>query len=67
MDALWQEICATSKCILPTLAERKQFEQGYYPGEYGDAFVSPDGRWGVFTAEHIYGPEDLLVISNDRR
>jgi len=67
VDALSQETCATSKCVLPALAERGLFEQGYHPGEYGDAFVSSDGHWVAFTAEHIYGPEDLLVISNDRR
>ena len=67
VDALSQETCATSKCVLPALAERGPFEQGYHPGEYGDAFVSSDGHWVAFTAEHIYGPEDLLVISNDRR
>jgi len=65
VDALSQETCARSDCVLPALAARKQFEQGYYPGEYGDAFVSPDGRWVAFTAEHIYGPEDLLVISSE--
>ncbi|MBL7063114.1 MAG: hypothetical protein ISS49_02750 [Anaerolineae bacterium] len=65
VDALSQEICATSKCVLPALAARKQFEQGYYPGAYGDAFISPDDRWVAFTAEHIYGPEDLLVISHE--
>ena len=65
VDALSQETCATSKCVLPALAARKQFEQGYYPGEYGDAFISPDDRWVAFTAEHIYGPEDLLVISHE--
>jgi hypothetical protein len=65
VDALSQETCARSDCVLPALAARKQFEQGYYPGEYGGAFVSPDGRWVAFTAEHIYGPEDLLVISSE--
>jgi hypothetical protein len=60
-----RETCAPSACVLPALAERKPFEQGYYPGEYGDALVSPDGRWVAFTVRYIYGPEDLLVVSSD--
>jgi len=67
VDALLQEICATSKCVLPALAERGPLEQGYHPGQYEDALTSPDGHWVAFTAEHIYGPEDLLVISHDQR
>lgn len=61
--ALSHETCALSTCVRPALAERKPFEQGYYPGEYEEALISPDGRWVAFTARHIYGPEDLLVIS----
>ena len=41
------------------------FPLGYLPGQYKDAFISPDGRWIAFTAEYVYGPEDLLVISNE--
>lgn len=65
VDALSQEICATSKCVLPALVARKQFEQGYYPGQYGTPLISPDGRWVAFTTKHIYGPEDLLVILSE--
>jgi len=65
LDALTHETCAPSVCVLPALAKRELFEQGYHPGQYEDALISPDGRWVAFTAEHIYGPEDLLVISNE--
>ena len=65
LGALTRETCAPSACVLPALARRAPFEQGYHPGQYEDALVSPDGRWVAFTAEHIYGPEDLLVTSND--
>jgi hypothetical protein len=61
LDALVHETCAPLVCVLPALAEKEPFEQGYYPGRYEDALISPDGRWVAFTAEHIYGPEDLLV------
>jgi hypothetical protein len=65
LDALTRETCATSNCVLPALAERKQFEQGYYPGQYGTPLISPDDRWVAFTTKHVYGPEDLLVISHE--
>lgn len=65
LDALTHETCAPSVCVLPALAKREPFEQGYYPGQYEDALFSPDGRWVAFTTKHIYGPEDLLVISNE--
>lgn len=37
----------------------------YFPGKYDRTSVSPDGRWIAFTARHVYGPEDLLVMSNE--
>jgi hypothetical protein len=60
-----RKTCAPSACVLPALAGREPFEPGYYPGQYGDALVSPDGRWVAFTVRHIYGPEDLLVVSSN--
>ena len=65
LGALTHETCLSSVCVLPALAEREPLEQGYYPGQYEDALFSPDGRWVAFTTKHIYGPEDLLVISNE--
>ncbi len=67
LDVLSRETCLQSVCVLPALAEREPFEQGYHPGQYEDVLTSPDGHWVAFTAEHIYGPEDLLVISHDWR
>ena len=64
-DALSRETCLASLCVLPALAKRKPFEQGYYPGQYEDAILSPDGHWVAFTARYVYGPEDLLIISNE--
>jgi hypothetical protein len=34
----------------------------YFPGKYAGTSISPDGRWIAFTARHVYGPEDLLVM-----
>ncbi|MDY7080264.1 MAG: hypothetical protein SXV54_25560 [Chloroflexota bacterium] len=65
LTTLTYETCVTSACVLPALAAREPFEQGYHPGQYEDALISPNGRWVAFTAEHIYGPEDLLVMSNE--
>jgi hypothetical protein len=65
LDALTRETCAPSICVLPALAKREPFEPGYYPGRYEDALISPNGRWVAFTAEHVYGPEDLIVTSHN--
>lgn len=64
LSALWRETCRPTQCVSPALGEKQLFPLGYLPGQYQDAFRSPDGRWVAFTAEHVYGPEDLLVISN---
>jgi hypothetical protein len=67
LDVLSRETCLWSACALPALARREPFEQGYHPGQYEDALISPGGRWVAFTARHVYGPEDLFVISNDQK
>ena len=59
------ETCDPAVCVSPALTEKQPFPLGYLPGQYEDALISPDGRWVAFTAEHVYGPEDLLVISNE--
>jgi hypothetical protein len=64
-DALSRETCRPSQCVSPALGEKQLFPLSYLPGQYKDALVSPDGCWVTFTAEHVYGPEDLLVISNE--
>ncbi len=63
-NALWRETCRPMQCVSPALGEKMPFPLGYLPGQYQDTLMSPDGRWVAFTAEHVYGPEDLLVISN---
>ena len=64
LDALSDKTCAPSVCVSPALAERTCFPPLHYlPGHFEDPVISPDGRWVAFTACHIYGPEDLLVIS----
>ena len=65
LDTLSRESCPLSKCVSPALAAEQAFPRGYLPGQYKDALVSPNGRWVAFTAEHIYGPEDLLIISHE--
>jgi len=64
-NALWCETCHPTQCVSPALTEKQPFPLVYLPVQYQDALVSPDGRWVAFTAEHVYGPEDLLVISNE--
>ena len=29
-----------------------------------DGLVSPDGRWVAVVVRHVYGPEDVIVLSN---
>ncbi len=64
VDRLSRESCSRSTCVNPGLAEVYP-GGGYFPGQYETVLVSPDRRWVAFTARHVYGPEDLLVISND--
>ena len=65
LSTLSREICHPWQCVAPALAEKQPFPLGYLLGQYKDVLISPDGRWVAFTAEHVYGPEDLLVISNE--
>ena len=64
VDTLSREFCPRSTCVNPRLAEVYP-GGGYFPGQYKAVLISPDGHWVAFTAEHVYGPEDLLVISNE--
>jgi len=60
------ETCNPAVCVSPALAERTYFPPLHYlPGHFEDPVISPDGRWIAFTARHVYGPEDLLIISGD--
>jgi hypothetical protein len=61
-EEILREPCNPRECVRPHLAYTPS---GYYPGVYPEALVSPDGRWVAFTAEHIFGPEDLLVIARE--
>ncbi len=60
--ALLREPCSRSTCVYSGLAEMYP-GGGYFPGQYETPLLSPDGRWVAFTAAHVYGPEDLLVLS----
>ena len=60
------ETCKPGVCVTPALAEKEFFAPLYYlPGHFEDPVVSPDGHWVAFTARHVYGPEDLLIISRE--
>ncbi|HIE38548.1 MAG TPA: hypothetical protein EYH30_10565 [Anaerolineales bacterium] len=66
VGGLSRELCLPSTCVHPGLAE-VYAGGGYFPGQYGTPLLSPDGRRVAFTAWHIYGPEDLLVLSANRQ
>lgn len=55
------QTCAPQICVKPYLSTEWFFSGHQSP----EALVSPDGQWIAFTARHVYGPEDLLVISTD--
>ena len=66
LGALSDETCAPGVCVSPALAEKKYFPPLHYlPGHFEDPVISPDGHWIAFTARHVYGPEDLLIISRE--
>ena len=58
--SLTQNTCGFHACIKPRLDT-----EWFFSGRSGssDGLISPDGRWIAFTARHVYGPEDLLIIS----
>ncbi len=57
-----RETCDPFRCVRPYLSYTPQ---GYYAGAYPEPLLSPDGRWVAFTAKHVFGPEDLLVIASE--
>lgn len=61
--SLYRRTCAPSQCVTPGLTAQTGFPPpGYFSGHFGDPVLSPDSRWVAFTARHIYGPEDLLML-----
>ena len=62
LEGLFQERCLASHCVIPALQELHPGRH-YLPGRYDAPTLSPDGRWVAFVAQHIYGPEDLLVLA----
>ncbi|MBC7226508.1 MAG: hypothetical protein H5T61_04685 [Thermoflexales bacterium] len=61
--SLYRQTCSPSRCVTPGLTAQAGFPPpGYFSGHFGDPLLSPDGRRVAFTARHVYGPEDLLVL-----
>ncbi len=62
-DSLYRQTCSPDRCVTPGLTVQADFPPpGYFSGHFGDPLLSPDGRRVAFTARHVYGPEDLLVL-----
>jgi hypothetical protein len=56
--------CIYSKCVRPLLSQDYvHATPPRYPLSFKEAVISPDQKWIAFVAEHVYGPEDLLLIS----
>lgn len=52
-----------NRYVTPGLTAQAGFPPpGYFSGRFGDPLLPPDGRRVAFTARHVYGPEDLLVL-----
>lgn len=64
IEQLARTTCAFDDCVRPLLTEYNDLYSPTprYPEHFEDAVISPNEQWVAFTAEHIYGPEDLLVI-----
>jgi len=61
--SLYRRTCNPSQCVTPGLTAQAGFPPpGYFSGHFGDPMLSPDSRRVAFTARHVYGPEDLLVL-----
>ncbi len=61
--SLHRRTCNPGQCVTPGLTVQAGFPPpGYFPGNFGDPMLSPNGRRVAFTARHVYGPEDLLVL-----
>ncbi len=46
-------------------ASRLAAVHDHRPGRYASALISPDGEWIAFTVQHIYGPEDLILVASE--
>ena len=64
IEQLARTTCPFDDCVRPLLTEYNDLysPSPRYPEHFEDAVISPDEQWVAFSAEHIYGPEDLLVI-----
>ncbi|MGC8944690.1 MAG: hypothetical protein ACP5N6_00820 [Anaerolineae bacterium] len=63
LASLYHRTCNPSQCVTPGLTAQAGFPPpGYFSGYFGDPLLSPDGHRVAFTAQHIYGPEDLLIL-----
>lgn len=63
LTSLHRQTCDPNRCVQPGLAPAPGFPPpGYFTGHFRDPLISPDGRRVAFTARHVYGPEDLLVM-----
>lgn len=61
--SLYRRTCDPNQCVTPGLVVQKGFPSpGYFSGHFGEPMLSPNGRRVAFTARHVYGPEDLLVL-----
>lgn len=61
--SLHRRTCDPGQCVTPGLTVQGGFPPpGYFSGHFADPLLSPDDRRVAFTARHVYGPEDLLVL-----
>ncbi|QLQ08979.1 MAG: helix-turn-helix transcriptional regulator [Anaerolineae bacterium] len=62
LDGLYRAPCPNGACVRPLLTKTYQpADRLYFAGHYAEVLPSPDGRWYAFVAQHVYGPEDLVL------
>ncbi len=63
LDGLYRTPCPNGACVRPLLTKTYQpADRLYFAGHYAEVLPSPDGRWYAFVAQHVYGPEDLVLV-----
>ncbi len=65
LGALRRQTCSPNRCVTPGLVVQAVPAAGLLLRSVREPLLSPDGRRVAFTARHVYGPEDLLILESE--